>query len=269
MRGADKFVRARHHGFPERCPALPRASQRRRSVGVAVGRSAAEIDAAIRAARSDARHSRKMLNVSMLREHLNIDPSTEDLSVLWRVAVHEAGHAIIGAALELGSINSMQITCDGGVISRSPVPNHGLLSDIEAEIAYAMGGRAAERIFLGEASSGAGGWHLSDLAKATRYAIEIETTFGLGHEGLVWHEKPNQVHLSTPAIRDRVRQRLTRAEQRAGKIVSQCGDAHKALAQELLKRRSLNAAEIEPFLRAVTRAANESCVTANPTEVLP
>lgn len=235
----------------------------------AVGRSAAEIDAAIRAARSDARHSRKMLNVSMLREHLNIDPTTEDLSVLWRVAVHEAGHAIIGAALELGPINSMQITCDGGVISRSPVPSHGLLSDIEAEIAYAMGGRAAERIFLGEASSGAGGWHLSDLAKATRYAIEIETTFGLGHEGLVWHEKPDLVHLSTPAIRDRVRQRLTRAEHRAGEILSQYGDALKALAQVLLEKRSLHAGDIEPFLRSVPRVANEHCVTATVTEVLP
>lgn len=123
----------------------------------AVGRSPAEIDAAIRAARSDARHQRRMLSAQMLHHHLKIDQSGAEPGWVWRVAVHEAGHAMIGAALQLGQIGSMVITDDGGQIRRRPPQSSSLLSDIEAEIAYCLAGRAAERLVTGIASAGAGG----------------------------------------------------------------------------------------------------------------
>ncbi len=225
-----------------------------------VGRSAADIDAAIRAARSDARHARKMLSVEMLHQQMGIETSGEDDRILWRIALHEAGHAVAGAALGLGEIESITITNESGLVQRRNMPHESLISDIEAEITYSLAGRAAEKLVLGEVSAGAGGQEASDLALATRAAIHLETTLGLGHEGLVWHAKPEAVHLQTPAIRDRVRQRLTRAEQRAGVLLAQHRDVLEALAQDLVRRRSLRTRDIYHWLQGIS---GTSTVTAD------
>ena len=221
----------------------------------AVGQSAAEIDAAIRAARSDARHARTPLDLSQLQARMGIRTSGADDRILWRIAVHEAGHAIAGTALGLGTIESIAITNHGGLITRRNAPNENLLSDIEAEITYALAGRAAEQLVLGEVSAGAGGVAISDLALATNYARRIETTFGLGFEGLVWHANPDALHLQTPAIRDRVRQRLTRAEQRAGRILQQNREVLEKLAKALMQNRSMRVPEIKGHLSKVTALA--------------
>lgn len=216
-----------------------------------VGSSAADIDAAIRAARSDARHARKLLSLAMLHDKLGIETSGADAGILWRVAVHEAGHAVACTALGLGMIESIAITNQGGEIRRRAAPTESLLSDIEAEIAYSLAGRAAERLVLGEVSAGAGGPAASDLALATHMAVQVETTYGLGHEGLVWHADPDMIHRQTPAIRDRVRQRLQRADQRASVLLEHHREALESLARTLVVQRSMRTAEIRRALQSV------------------
>lgn len=218
----------------------------------AVGCSAADIDAAIRAARSDARHTRASLTVELLQAKLGITASLADDALRWRVAVHEAGHAVASAALGLGQIQSMAITTTGGEILRLNTPYESTLADIEAELTYLLAGRAAEKLILGEISAGAGGPVESDLARATHWAIAVETTTGLGIEGPVWHADPAAVHLQTPAIRDRVRNRLTNAETRAGRLLAQHRGTLEALARDLAEHRSLRAAEINRHLAAVS-----------------
>jgi len=232
----------------------------------AVGRSAADIDAAIRAARSDARHARRLLSLAMLHDKLGIETSGADDAILWRIAVHEAGHAVAGAALGLGTIESIAITNHGGQIQRRVRATESLLSDIEAEIAYALAGRAAERLVLGEVSAGAGGPAASDLALATHMAIQIETTYGLGHEGLVWHADPDLIHRQTPAIRDRVRQRLQSAEQRASVLLGHHRDTLEGLARSLVEKRSMRTKEIRHALQSV--AASISATTPEIAENL-
>ena len=184
---------------------------------------------------------------------MGIRTSGADDRILWRIAVHEAGHAIAGAAPGLGTIVSIAITTHGGQITRRNAPNDSLLSDIEAEITCALAGRAAEQLVLGEVSAGAGGVAISDLALATDYARRIETTLGLGFEGLVWHANPDALHLQTPPIRDRVRQRLTRAEQRASRILQQNRAVPEKLAKALMQNRSMLGPEIEGhYLSKVT-----------------
>lgn len=217
----------------------------------AVGRSAADIDAAIRAARSDARHAHKRLSLQMLQTQLGIETSAADTAVLWRIALHEAGHAVAGVALGIGKIENIAITTNGGQIQRRRVPNESLIADIEAEIVYSLAGRAAEQLVLSEVSAGAGGSSGSDLALATRCAIDFETILGLGYGGLVWQAQPDAVHLQTPAIRDRVRQRLTRAEGRAGTVLTQHRETLETLARILLQKRSMRAQEIADLLHRI------------------
>jgi ATP-dependent Zn protease len=80
---------------------------------------------------------------------MGIETSGADAKVLWRIALHEAGHAVAGAALGLGATQSITITSDGGQIQRRNMPHESLLSDIEAEITYSLAGRAAEKLVLG------------------------------------------------------------------------------------------------------------------------
>jgi len=236
----------------------------------AVGRSPAEIDAAIRAARSDARHQRKLLSPAMLRHHLKIDQGGEEPAWLWRVAVHESGHAVIGAALKMGQITGMKITDDGGEVRRFSTQNASLLSDIEAEIACCLAGRAAERLMLGDISAGSGGPAHSDLAMATTHALGIELNYGLGLEGPVWHDAPGAMMMHDSLLRARVRQRIERQERRAGEILAQHRPTLEALARELMQKRSLSTKEIAAHLHTITHPA-ASCdtdATAQIDEVL-
>lgn len=104
---------------------------------------------------------------------------------------------------------------------------------------------------LGEISAGAGGPVNSDLAIATRFAIDIETTYGLGLHGPVWHSKPDADHLATPAVHDRVRRRVQRAEKRAAAILMQNQYFLDTLARRLVETRSMKASEIGRLLDGV------------------
>jgi hypothetical protein len=227
----------------------------------AVGCSPAEIDAAIRAARSDARHAGTGLTVAMLYAQLDIDRTDDAPAQIWRVALHEAGHAVVGAALGLGRITSLKITATGGEILRSPARTESLIADLEAEIAYSLAGRAAECLILGTVSAGAGGPATSDLAKATQCALGIETVYGLGSEGPVWHDASEALMLQNAHLRGRVRQRIERAEKRAGAILSQHRSTLEGLARTLLQERSLNSGQIDAHLRDL-RKVTASAMTA-------
>ncbi len=213
-----------------------------------VGQSLASLDAAIRAARSDARYEKRALNAELVRKHLKTpeDDSTRD--ILWRIAVHEAGHAIASIALGLGTIQSISISESGGLVRYKDFPRHGLLSDAENEICRSMAGRAAERLVLGQASAGSGGPVQSDLAVATHLALSIETTWGLGASGPVWLGYPEAALERQEELKARVRQRIEAAEARAGEILTAQRSVLLRLAQVLLDRRDIGREEASRLL---------------------
>jgi len=220
----------------------------------AVGHSPATIDAAIRAARSEARHQGVALTPALLRQHLAITAGDDDVRILWRVALHEAGHAVVACALGLGQITRMTLNVHGGEIHRRRVASESLLADIEADICYDLAGRAAERLVLGTISAGAGGPVQSDLATATDSALKIETAYGLGMDGPVWLEASPALMLQNTHLRDRVRQRIDHAEKRAGKILAAHRSTLEALARELMAERSLGTDRIAAQLKGMAVA---------------
>lgn len=224
----------------------------------AVGHSLASIDAAIRATRSEARHAGKPLDISMLREQLRLPPEEDDRDVLWRYAVHEAGHTVVSAVLRLGTIQRMSISRNGGEVASRPVIGHGVLSEIEAEICHDLAGRAAETLICGDVSAGAGGPVSSDLSQATRRALAIETAWGLGDLGPLWMPAPETVLLTDDKLRTRVRTRLDAAQERAGNILAAQRANLLGLAATLLEKRSMTAAEILPWVHAVQSTAAQS-----------
>jgi cell division protease FtsH len=97
------------------------------------------------------------------------------------VAAHEAGHALV-AALTPGSDPVARVTIlpSGpalGATEQLPLDDRHLYSEcfLEATLAVQLGGRAAELVAIGEASSGAA----DDLAKATDIATRMVRELGM------------------------------------------------------------------------------------------
>ena len=224
-----------------------------------VGMSAADIDAAIRAAKSQARAQNRALSLDDLRRQITGDDPREAAQD-WRVAVHECGHAIVYHALGLGTIARLLLRRDsGGETHIGARRALATLADIEDELAFQLAGRAAETLVLGEASGGAGGDTMSDLARATTRATWIETRYGLGHHELIWLDEPEHVSLRNPHVYGRVRTRLAKAQKRATTILETHRAVLDAMARDLLAQRELVGEELAKRLEGVCcqRTAND------------
>ena len=96
-------------------------------------------------------------------------------------AYHEAGHALVGAAMpKANTVHKVTIVPRGragGYTLLLPEDdrNYRSVQQFEAELATAMGGRAAEELVLGDFTTGAGG----DIVHATRLARAMVTYYGM------------------------------------------------------------------------------------------
>ncbi len=147
-------------------------------------------EAAILALREDATivtqgHFKSAIDKVLLGEKLDRHLRREEL---YRVAIHEGGHAIIGELVNPGSVSSITIAPRGmalGFVRQAPDDDRLLqtVSELKADIAVCLAGSTAERILLGEQSTGAS----SDFEKAWDIARRMVTS-GLSSLGVVQEE---------------------------------------------------------------------------------
>lgn len=115
------------------------------------------------------------------------------------VAYHESGHAVIAEVTQgAKKVNKVSIVPRGlaalGYTLNTPEENKYLMQKHEliAEVDTLLGGRAAEEIFIGEVSTGAG----NDLERATDIIKSMATIYGMSEieiAGLmVLHKQQNQ-----------------------------------------------------------------------------
>ncbi|MDG3040533.1 AAA family ATPase [Roseicyclus marinus] len=200
-----------------------------------IGMSGADIARLVRGARALARRQREPLALRHLEASLAETRPPLDDALHWRVAVHEAGHAIASHATGLGTPQRIAIHAAGGYVETPNISTSPTKAEMDAALITLMSGRAAERLFLGEVSAGAGGAEDSDLAKATDLATAMEITFGLT-EQLIWRAAPKDVDRVLRAdadLRTRVESRLKDAEQRAMTLLDSRKEGLERLAREL------------------------------------
>lgn len=111
-----------------------------------------------------------------------------------RIAVHEAGHAVVAAALNCGRVEKVTILPRGqalGVTLVTPSEDKRLhlQSELRARIQMLLAGRCAEQLYFNEVSSGAG----QDLHEASKLALSMVGALGMGPTGSL---------LSLQAVRD-------------------------------------------------------------------
>jgi cell division protease FtsH len=122
------------------------------------------------------------------------------------VAVHEAGHALVAMlSPHADPVSKITILPAGralGVTEQLPVDERHLYQEsyLLDSLAIRMGGRAAERLILGEVSTGAA----NDLAGATQLAIRMVREFGMSPRvGPVGFASENPAYLGDQPLTSR------------------------------------------------------------------
>jgi cell division protease FtsH len=176
-------------------------------------------------------------------------------------AYHEAGHALV-AAMTPGAdpVHKVTIIPRGmalGLTMQLPeADKHTYTREyLEAMLAVLMGGRSAEEIFLGHITTGAG----NDIERATDIARNMVCEWGMSELGpLAFGKKDEAIFLGREIAQHRdysedtaiqidkeVRRIVNAAYEKARGILSDNRDVLERIAQALLEREVIDAAEVK------------------------
>ncbi|MCI5041811.1 MAG: AAA family ATPase, partial [Donghicola eburneus] len=187
-----------------------------------LGMSGADIAQLVRQARGEARKERRALQLADLDRTLQEKQGVMSDEARRRIAVHEAGHAIVLRATSGRVPQLLAVLSNGGMMQSTSISAPMTADVANHEMATLLAGRAAETLIFGQASIGAGGDPASDLAQATRLAAGLEMSWGLGATGACWLGTPDEVlarlYLDTTLQRE-VNRHLETAETRATAIL--------------------------------------------------
>src|SRR5437773_1747862 len=176
-------------------------------------------------------------------------------------AYHEAGHAMVASMVEgADPLHKVTIIPRGmalGVTQQLPVDDRHTYprAYLEGQLAIMMGGRLAEELFLSTMTTGAG----NDIEQATELARKMVCQFGMSALGpMTFGKQEEQIFLgreiaqhrdysehTAVAIDEEVRKFVLQGYDRANNILSENREALIRIAEALLERESLGAAEIK------------------------
>jgi cell division protease FtsH len=175
-------------------------------------------------------------------------------------AYHEAGHALVAYAIpEAYPVHKVTIIARGaslGLTSFLPEDDQRLISEsaFKAQLAVALGGRAAEEIVYGEINTGAG----QDLKNVTRVARSMVTRYGMSKKlgPLTFGDKEELIFLGRQLSEQRnysdetaeqidleVRRLVDDAHKRAHTIINSKLDKLHLIAKRLMEEETLDSEE--------------------------
>lgn len=200
------------------------------------------------------------------------------------VAIHESGHAVIGIKLadaqEVHKITIIPRGVAGGYTMMLPKEDKiGIMTkeELECQITGLLGGRASEKLFLGETTTGAS----DDFKKATRIARSMVTKYGMSDLGPMQLEEESEgVFLGrdynkTKNFSDQVALEIDKAVRKiiedcydkAIKILKENEDLVHLLADALVEHETLTKEQIECLVETGKMCPVEPQVSAEPTMV--
>jgi len=185
------------------------------------------------------------------------------------VAVHESGHALVAAlsphADPVAKVTILPAGQALGVTEQLPLDERHLYPEsyLKDSLAVRLGGRAAELIVLGEASSGAS----SDLAGATELATRMVREYGMSERlGPVGFAGGSPMYLGGEEVQHRsyaeatqrvideeVSALLRTAEERATELLTPRRDALDRLVEDLLAHETVDGEAVQAAIEGGTR----------------
>ena len=210
---------------------------------LAFGATGAHVVGWVRSARRAARTEGRPMQMSDL---ISVIAPAESRApeLLERIAIHEAGHAVLAHATGLGAVLSVSIVAHGNAGGITVIDFDGhtpTRSSIEQAVIQMLGGRAAEEVLLGDPGTGAGGAANSDLARATRTLGLMHLGTGLGEHMTFYADAagvPSVLAINERAARA-VETDLRRLYARALEHIRENVALVRAVADALLARRHL------------------------------
>jgi cell division protease FtsH len=225
----------------------------------AMGLTGADIERIVRQARLKARREKRSIRYEDIEEGIRLGRSLVPYDLRWRFAVHEAGHAVVHHALDLGPIHGLNIDTGQGGYNLLGLHSSGTdtLEWYEDMLTMLMAGRAAENIVLGRVSGGSGGSADSDLGRATSMAFDMERSLGFAVEHpLLYrpHRNPGDVLDRHPKLADRIHGRLEAALERAAAILRERKEVFEVLIRALFDAQALDGDQLMLILDPDSRA---------------
>lgn len=221
----------------------------------------ADIQMIVRNARRTARQSRRPVNADDIRKFLP-EVSSLPADVLRASAIHEVGHAIVGLALGMSLVKVAvrptvlkaisQQKLGEATFSMDPWNRRTKAYYLDL-ITMTLGGMAAEQVLLGGHDDGSAGGSGTDLYEATKFAISLERTFGMGHlmasHGDLRARPLEETAWSDPLVMGRVDAVLREQFERAKEIVTELGQVCLQLSDTLAEKHVLTGEEVRSAIQ--------------------
>ncbi|MEK7544650.1 MAG: ATP-dependent zinc metalloprotease FtsH [Patescibacteria group bacterium] len=228
-------------------------------------------EAAILAARNDKKTiSMEMVEQAVEKVALGPEKKSRVLSEEEKkiTAYHETGHAVVGHLLDgCDPVHKVSIISRGmalGVTWYLPEEDKHLKSksQFEHQIAAAIGGYAAEKMFFKEVTTGPS----SDLEKATNMARAMVTHYGMSEMGpMIFGGQSNEIFLGRDyghvknyseevagKIDSEVKKIIQKGYDIATKILTENKEIVIEIAEKLIKKETLNREEFGKFFKKKT-----------------
>lgn len=180
---------------------------------------------------------------------------TRSQELQFRMAVHEAGHAVARLHLEIGTIMKITIEApEGGYVAGTmPGPEEQTEEMLTGILIAGLAGRAAEEVLIKSVVAGSGS-ERSDLACATELALDMETTMGFSKRWPLLYRKvenPGAILAMDHELAERVHARLASASTVARTMVAAHEGTVDFLGEILMQRKTLEGGELEAVLEQV------------------
>lgn len=157
-----------------------------------------------------------------------------------RVAIHEAGHALVASLTKPGSVRKATIIPRGEALGYvAPIPKElhlSTTSDLLERVAMVLAGGVAERLQLGEHSIGVSG----DVQQA-KHIIEQMVEIGMLQDGFT-------LMFSKQDKEAKMQELFTMGLQKAEKLIGDHQPQYQQLVDSLLKKETLEGYEVEEIV---------------------
>jgi ATP-dependent Zn protease len=181
----------------------------------------ADVASWVRRARGRARRKGTTIEIDDLATEVRVGRLAISPSERRRVAVHESGHVLCAHLLGVGKVAGAAISGSGGTTTVDLEFNGAAVADdVDRHLNVLLAGRAAEVLVLGDAGIGSGMGPTSDLSRATRLAVMLETEAGAGEMGLICVQSSESDVLRNPLLFNAVRKRLAAAGTRVTTLLT-------------------------------------------------
>ncbi|MEH7096249.1 AAA family ATPase [Neobacillus vireti] len=170
--------------------------------------------------------------------------SLQDLDTKRRVAIHEAGHAIVASLTKPGSVRKATIIPRGEALGYvAPIPKElhlSTTSDLLDRVAMVLAGGVAERMLLGEHSIGVSG----DVQQA-KHLIEQMVDIGMLEDGftLTFNKQDKEI---------KMQELFAKGLEKAETLIKNHQPQYQQLVEALLKNETLEGTEVETIVTGQT-----------------